>query len=154
METLRAKGRTATPLRYARVAVTSYFRLDRGHPRLTVEVPGSEPVDGVHLAFVSNTDPWTYLDARAMHLNPGCSFDGGLGLFALRTLRMPTVLRHVGQVFLNREPRGENLVRLDDVGTIKVTCVDPVRLQVDGDHLGERTAVEFSSASAALRVAV
>ncbi|SHG45452.1 diacylglycerol/lipid kinase family protein [Streptoalloteichus hindustanus] len=154
METLRARGRAATPFRYARIAVTSYFRLDQKHPRLTIELPGAEPVDGVHLAFVSNTDPWTYLATRAMHLNPGCSFDGGLGLFALRSLRMHTVLRHVAQVFRNSEPRGRNLVRDDDVGTIRVTCARPVRLQVDGDHLGERSAVEFSAAPAALRVAV
>jgi len=155
MEQHRAKGRKATPWRYARIALTSYFRLDHGRPRLTVELPGQETVTGVHLAFVSNTDPWTYLGARPLRLNPGCSFDGGLGVFALRSVRPQTVLRHLAQVaFVTSGPRGGNLLRQDDVERIRVTCSEPVRLQVDGDLLGERTLVEFTAHPSALRVAV
>ena len=50
-----------------------------------VEIPGREPIEGVEARLVSNTDPWTYLGGAAVRTNPGCSFDTGLGLFALRT---------------------------------------------------------------------
>ncbi|WP_189052716.1 diacylglycerol/lipid kinase family protein [Longimycelium tulufanense] len=154
MEQARARGREATPSRYARIAASCFFRLDRRNPRLTVELPGGETVDGVHLAFVSNTDPWSYLGGRPLRLNPSCSFDRGLGIFALRNVRMATVLRHLGQVIRGVEPRGSHLLRSDDVEKIRVTCSEPVRLQVDGDHLGERTAVEFTAVPSAVQVAV
>jgi diacylglycerol kinase family enzyme len=120
-----------------------------------VELPGEEPVTGVRLAFVCNTDPWTYIGSRPLRLIPTCSFDRGLGMFALRSLRPPTVLRHLGQVLRNAdEPKGKHLVLRDDVSHIRVTSAKPVRVQVDGDLLGERRSVNFVSVPAALRVAV
>jgi diacylglycerol kinase family enzyme len=153
VERWRAKGREASPTVYTWMALTSYFRLQRGKPLLTVQVNDEEPVNGLHLAFVSNTDPWTYLGTRPMHLNPNCSFDAGLGLFALRNVRAATVLRHLTQVLrCGAHPHGGNLLRRDNVDTVRVTCERPVRLQLDGDHVGERTAVELVSVPGALRV--
>ena len=91
----RKRGKRTSPTLYARVALAEYLRPAHGQPLLTVELPGREPIEGLKLAFVSNTDPWTYLGTRPIHLNPGSTFDRGLGLFALRTLRLPTVVRHL-----------------------------------------------------------
>lgn len=140
---------------YTRMALTRYFnQLHRG-PRLRIEVPGEQPLEDMRVAFVSNTDPWTYLGNRPVRLNPDCSFDRGLGVFALRTLRLPTVLRHARQVLDGKpNPRGGNLVRLDDVASVRVSSPSPVQVQVDGDLVGERTSVEFRSVPEALQVAV
>jgi diacylglycerol kinase family enzyme len=149
------RGKRASPALYTRVAVTEYLRPSNGRPRLTVEIPGEEPVRDLRLVFVSNTDPWTYLGDRPIHLNRGCSFDGGLGLFALRSLRLPTVLRHLRQATSRKgETRGGNLLRRDNVENIRVNSHEPVRVQCDGDLIGERTFVQFTAVQRALTVVV
>ncbi|MCP2167990.1 Diacylglycerol kinase family enzyme [Goodfellowiella coeruleoviolacea] len=154
VERRRSTGWRPSPTGYARTALSSYSRQLREKTAMTVELPGQEPITGLRLVFVSNTDPWTYLGPRPIRLNPHCTFDGGLGLFGLRQLGLPTVLRHLGQVFRDVSPHGGNLVRRDDVEWVRVSCEQPVHLQIDGDHLGQWSEVEFLAVPNALRVAV
>lgn len=150
----RRRGKRASQALYARIAVAKYLRA-HGKPQLTLQISGEDPVTGLRLVFVSNTDPWTYLGDRPIHLNRGASLDTGLGVFALSTLRLPTVLRHLRQASSRRgEQRGGNLLRRDDVPSIRVTTNEPVRLQCDGDFIGERTSIEFRSVPSALTVVV
>jgi diacylglycerol kinase family enzyme len=149
----RKRGKKASPALYTRIAVTEYLRPARGRPRLTVQIPGEEPVSGLRLVFVSNTDPWTYLGSRAIHLNRHCGFDTDLGVFALRTLRLPTVLRHLGQAISQKgEQRGGHLFRRDDVPGLTITSPEPIRVQCDGDLIGKRTCVQIASVRHALAV--
>lgn len=149
------RRKQASPALYVRTALGHYVRQAARPPELTVQVPGEAPLEGIRLAMVCNTDPWTYLGDRPLSLVPTCSFDEGLGLFALGSLGMPTVLRHVGQILRGApEPTGRHLVLRDDLSHIRVTSPRPVRVQVDGDVLGERRSVNFTSVPAALRVAV
>jgi diacylglycerol kinase family enzyme len=150
----RKRGKKASPALYTRVATTQYLKPAHGGPRLTVEIPGEEPVSDLRLVFVSNTDPWTYLGARAIHLNRGTSFDTDLGIFALHTLRLPTVLRHLGQAISRKgEQKGAKLFRRDDVPMLTITSPEPVRVQCDGDLIGDRTCVKVASVRHALCVA-
>jgi diacylglycerol kinase family enzyme len=149
----RKRGKKASPALYTRIAVTQYLRPSHGRPQLTVTIPGAEPVSGLRLVFVSNTDPWTYLGARPLHLNRGCGFDGDLGVFALHSLRLPTVLRHLRQAVSQKgEQHGRKLFRRDDVPEVTITSADPVRVQCDGDLIGERTCVKVSAVRHALAV--
>lgn len=149
------RRKQASPVLYMRTALGHYIRQAYDAPDLTVELPGEEPIAGVKLAVVCNTDPWTYLGTKPLRLIPTCSFDRGLGLFALHSLATPTVLRHIGQVLRGAsQPKGKHLLLRDDVSHIRVTSARPVRVQVDGDVLGERRSVNFMSVPAALRVAV
>jgi diacylglycerol kinase family enzyme len=149
----RKRGKKASPALYTRVALTQYLKPAHGQPRLTVEIPGEEPVSELRLVFVSNTDPWTYLGTRAIHLNRGTGLDGGLGVFALHTLAVPTVVRHLRQAISRKgETRGRKLLRRDDVPGMRITSETPVRVQCDGDLIGERTCVEISSVRHALTV--
>ncbi|MFD1146613.1 diacylglycerol/lipid kinase family protein [Saccharothrix hoggarensis] len=155
VEQQRAKGRQASPALYARTALTSYFTQRRRPSTLTVRIPDEPSFEDVRLAFVSNTDPWTYLGDKAIRLNPSTSFDGGLGLFALHGMGLPTVLRYVTHLLAtDGNPRGGNLLRRDDVEFVRVTSPEPVNLQVDGDLLGACTEVEFTAVRGALTVAV
>ena len=155
MERARERGREATPTRYVATSLRRWTRARTSPPSLRVEIPGREPVEGVKAALVSNTDPWTYLGARPVRTNPGCSFDSGLGLFALHSLGLPTVLRIVAQVLRpDGDPGVGSVVRDDDVPSLRITSEEPVNLQVDGDHLGRRSDVEFSAVPDALRVVV
>lgn len=152
------RRKQASPLLYARTALTCYARQARRSPRLTVhlpDLPDVDPISDARLAFVSNTDPWTYLGNKPIRLVPNCSFEHGLSLFALLRMAVPTVVRHIVQVLRDRRPpHGKHLVTRDDLSRIRVTCEVPVRFQVDGDLAGEQTSVEFLSAPEALRVAV
>jgi diacylglycerol kinase family enzyme len=149
----RKRGKRASPALYTRVAVTQYLKPTGGEPRLTVEIPGEDPVSGLRLVFVSNTDPWTYLGSRPIHLNRGTGFDSGLGVFALHSLALPTVMRHLRQATSQKgETRGRKLLRRDDVPGLRITSETPVRVQCDGDLIGEQTCVEISSARHALTV--
>jgi diacylglycerol kinase family enzyme len=149
----RKRGKKASPALYTRVAVTQYLKPAHGGPQLTVEIPGEEPVSGLRLVFVSNTDPWTYLGTRAIHLNRGCGFDTDLGIFALHSLRLPTVLRHLRQAISQKgEQRGRKLFRRDAVPAITIRSPEPVRLQCDGDLIGHRTCVKIASVRHALTV--
>ncbi len=151
----RRRSKEASPALYVRTAVTQYLRQLRGGPELTVELAGEQPVSGIRLAFVCNTDPWTYLGTKPLRLIPGCSFDRGLGLFALRRLAPSTIVRHGSQVLRGAsQPKGRNLLYREDVPHIRVTSTQSVRVQVDGDLLGEQNAVDFFSVPDALRVAL
>ena len=155
MERARGRGRDATPARYVATSIRRWTRTRVDPPDLTVEIAGEEPVSGVRLAIVSNTDPWTYLGSRPVRTNPGCSFDTGLGLFALRSVGLPTVLRLIQQILSRDGATGlKSVVRRDDVPALRITSDEPVNLQVDGDHLGERSDVEFVAVPDALRVVV
>jgi diacylglycerol kinase family enzyme len=153
-EVERRRNKTASPLLYASIALANYLQQMLTATDLQIELPDGTR-ETTRLAFVSNTDPWTYLGGKPIHMNPDCSFDGGLGLFALRSLAPPTIARTLSQILLPLgPPSGGNLLRLDDVAEIRVTAGKPVRLQVDGDDLGEHREVKFSSVPKALRVAV
>lgn len=155
MERARGRGHDATPTRYVATSIRRWTRTRLEPPDLTVEIAGQEPVEGVRLAIVSNTDPWTYLGPRPVRTNPGCSFDTGLGLFALKSVGLPTVLRLVHQVLRADGASGlKSVVRHDDVPALRITSDEPVNLQVDGDHLGRRSDVEFVAVPEALRVVV
>ena len=52
------------------------------------------------------------------------------------------------------DPKGRHVIRHDAVPLVRVSCEIPVALQLDGDHLGERSEVEFLSVPEALRVVV
>ena len=149
------RSKKASPALYLRTTVTQYLRQLRAKPALTVELDGEQPVTDIRLAFVCNTDPWTYLGDKPLHLIPGCSFDSGLGLFALSGLAPGTIVRHAGQVLRGAShPKGRNLLFRDDEPHIRVTSAKPFRVQVDGDLLGEQNEVHFVSVPAALRVAL
>lgn len=155
VERARAKGLEASPGRYARTALRHYLRQRRRPSALTIEIPGHEPVPGVRLGLVCNTDPWTYLGNRPVRTNPGCGETDGLALFALLHLGLGTIAPILREMLRKRgDPNGANVVRHDALPLIRVSSPTPVALQVDGDYLGERSEMEFLAVPSALRVVV
>ncbi|MDF0528923.1 diacylglycerol kinase family protein [Tsukamurella sp. 8F] len=154
MEALRDRGKPATPNRYVRTSIRTFFAAARREPTLTVTLPGGEPVDGVHFAFVSNASPWTFLGDRPVFTNPGTDYGSGLGIFAARSMRTVPNLRLVRQM-LSRRPKGPSvghLLRDDDLPELRVTSSVPVATQVDGDHIGARDDVRFWYSPERIRV--
>ncbi|MCI2416763.1 diacylglycerol kinase family lipid kinase [Saccharopolyspora sp. K220] len=155
VERQRSRGRNVTPALYARTALSCYFRMAHREPLISLRIGDEKPIDRLHSVFVSNTDPWTYLGSRPVRMSPETSFDTGLGVFAPHNMNAYPVLQHVAQMLRGRaKPHSRNSIQRADVGYLRVTCTEPLRLQVDGDCLGERSAIEFFSVPDAVRVAV
>jgi diacylglycerol kinase family enzyme len=90
-------------------------------------------------AVISNSDPYSYVGRRAMHIAPGASLDGELTVTVMRTLRPAVVVRaataSVGRIsYLTTSPE---IVQRTDVSSAEVTADAPFPWQVDGDYLGE-----------------
>jgi diacylglycerol kinase family enzyme len=149
----RGRGRAATPTRYLRTTLTEFFRNKRNDPTLTVEVPGADPVGEVHYAFVSNSSPWTFMEAKPICTNPGTTFDTGLGVFAMCSTRVPATLRVASQLLREgAQPKSRILFRVDDVPCVTVRSSGPIAFQLDGDYVGVRNEVRFTSIPNALEV--
>ncbi|MFI2279244.1 diacylglycerol/lipid kinase family protein [Nocardia beijingensis] len=149
----RARGRTATPSRYVRTTVRQFFRAKRKEPGVQVEIPGRDLVDGVHYAFVTNTTPWTYLNATPVHTNPGTRFETGLGVFAVRSMAvLPTLLLARQLLAANGNPKSRNLFREDNVPAVRIEAKEPIGLQIDGDFIGKRDVVDFTAVPDVLAV--
>jgi len=125
----------------------------RKEPSLTLHLPDREPVSGVHFAFVSNSSPWTYANARPVWTNPTTTFETGLGVFATTSTNVWANLGLVRQM-VSKEPRIEakHLIRDDDVAWVRVTSDTPVACQIDGDYLGTRSEMTFTAVPDALGV--
>lgn len=154
VEAQRDKGVKVTPLRYWRVAVPITIAFSRREPTLTLELPDRGPIPGVHFVWVSNTSPWTYSNNRPMVTNPGCSFESGLGVFALDGMKVVPTLRLLRQIcFKGPKPNAKQLIRDDDAAYLKVTSPGaPIASQFDGDYLGLRETMTFRAVPDALAV--
>jgi diacylglycerol kinase family enzyme len=153
VEAQRAKGRKVSAARYIQMAVREMLASARKPPTLTVQVPGAEPVSGVHFAFVSNSSPWTYANARPVWTNPTTTFETGLGVFATTSMNVWANLKLARQM-LSSTPRlqAAHLIRQDDLPWVRVTSDTPVRCQIDGDFTGLRETMTFTAVPDALSV--
>jgi diacylglycerol kinase family enzyme len=154
VEAQRSKGAKVTPLRYWRVAVPVAVGFSRREPTLTLELPDREAIPGVHFAWVSNTTPWTYSNERPMVTNPDCSFETGLGVFAVTSMKVFPTLRLVRQMLSKRpNPQAKQLIRDDDTAWLRVTTNgEPAATQFDGEYLGMRESMTFRTVPDALAV--
>lgn len=154
VEQARRRGRVSTPALYLRSTVSQYFLAsDRRHPSIRLERPGESPEAELATVIIQNTAPWTYLGEREINPNPEASFDLGLDVLAMRQLRVGSTARTVTQFFSNRpDPHGRQVLRLHDVPEFTLLSARPLAFQLDGDYLGEREKVRFTSVPAALRV--
>ncbi len=152
VESRRSTGKEISNALHVRMTIGRYFRSDRRHPRLTLELPDRPPITGVHLVFVSNVDPWTYLSRIPVRTNPGISISTGLGVFAMTSMAIPSALRATSQILTGRSTASRHIIRAHDEPWAQVHSREPIGLQADGDYLGKRTELRFSSVPGALRL--
>ena len=153
VEAQRDKGRKVTAWRYIRTTVPLVLRSARREPTMTLQLPARDPIGGVHFVFVSNSSPWTYANSRPVWTNPTTTYETGLGVFATTGMNVFANLRLARQM-LSKHPRmrARHLVRDDDLPWLNVTSTTPVATQIDGEYVGRREAMTFTSAPDALGV--
>ncbi len=155
VERARRRGRVSTPALYLRSMLSEYFLgTDRRHPAISLERPGEPAIESLANAIIQNTAPWTYLGDRADQPQPG------------RVVRPRP--RRAGAASAARaehvtdgdpdprparpDPHGRQVLRLHDVAEFTLVAAAPEAFQLDGDYLGEREKVRFTSVPQALRV--
>lgn len=166
VEQARERGKTSTPNLYMRSITAQIFsKAERSAPTIQFSVPeqglAREPVE-LSLAIVQNTAPWTYLGSRAISPAPDASFDTGLDLVGLRRptgrIGRATTFAHTAttaiRLLMTGAAQGREMMHAHDLSEFSLAADRPLAFQVDGDYLGERDSLTFSSVSNALRVAV
>lgn len=154
MEKDRAGGRDATPTRYLMTTLRQFFwHTDRREPALTVQLP-EDDVDGVFVAILQNTSPWTYLGALPISPCPDASFDSGIDLFAVRRMSIAAALRLARRMIAGSRAgsTGRSLTVAHDLEQLSVIAHRPVALQVDGEGLGEVSRADLRAVPQALAV--
>lgn len=137
-------------------AVTTWLRhYDRSKPRFALHYPDGSVVDDGYFSLVLNTDPYTFLGNRPLHVSEKAGLDQPLATMTLRSLRLPTLLG-VASAALRGD--GVESGRGVDVRTgidgLRVLGHDPFPYQVDGDYLGEANDLTFRHEPEAIRLVV
>lgn len=151
----RSTGIRASNAMHTRAAFRYFFTAsDRRHPPLALARPGNHTVHGLFCAFVQNTAPWTYAGNQQLNPCPEASFDTGLDLYALRTMRTVAaadqLVRMLGKS--RRPPGGRAALVLHDLDKFTIRATRLLPCQVDGEYLGEQEQVNFRSVPDALDV--
>ena len=95
-------------------------------------------------ALVANGAPYTYAGPWPVHLVPGVTFEGGLGLTAPRSIRPRAIPGLLSYAFTGRgDAEKLDLFRATNLERIEVVCDRPLALQVDGEDLGDVEQVVF-----------
>lgn len=156
MEAQRAAGRAASPTRYVWTAAQEYVGGlgRRGSSPLSLELPGQDPIEGLAMAIIQNTAPWTFFGPFAINPCPRASFDLGLDVFAPHSLG-PLPAARFGLRMLRGSRAGEvpgQLTLLHDEAAFTIRSASPTALQVDGDLMGHIDRVDFRHTAHALRI--
>jgi diacylglycerol kinase family enzyme len=134
----------------------TWFRhYDRSGPRIAVTfADGSEVRDG-YFALVLNSDPYTFLGSRPLHIAPEATLDRGMAAVTFRTIAFIPFLRIIGSALgYGRPVRSQR--RLDlrtDLSSFVVrSLAGALPIQVDGDYLGEVEEATFAHEPDVLRL--
>jgi diacylglycerol kinase family enzyme len=153
VEGKRRQGKRSTHVLYARVGVREFFRADRRHPRVHIELPDGTHFDDVYFAIVANADPWTFVGNRPLHPTPEVTFDTGLALYGRRRMGIGGMLWSMARLSGDHpHVGGRGAYVVHDLETVTVLADEPLPFQVDGDALDSREKVTFRSVPQAIRV--
>ena len=117
---------------------------DRRHPHLVAHFDDGRSVAG-GFAIVLNTNPYTYLGNRAIHLAPEATLDRPLVLVLFRELRADVLVRVLTAALRGSAlPAMRSIEKVLDLSSFTIEAIgDGVPFQVDGDDLGDAHRLAF-----------
>ena len=134
----------------------TWFRhYDRSRPRLAVDFVDGSSVDVGYFTLVVNSDPYTFLGNRPLHIAPEATLDRAMTSVTFRTMSFVPLLRIIGSALgVGRPIRTQRKLDLrTDLTSFTVRALDdPLPYQVDGDHLGEIDVAHFTHEPDVLRL--
>jgi diacylglycerol kinase family enzyme len=128
---------------------------DRRRPAFSLSTAETVVDDG-YFSVCLNTDPYTFLGNRPLHLAPGTSADSKLSVVTFETLALRTMFPVLGSAL----GQGDKVVRHRHVSLARgvsaatVKGPRPVPYQLDGDFVGESEQIELTWEAQALSVVV
>jgi diacylglycerol kinase family enzyme len=131
--------------------LNTFFRTyDRKHPHFTVNTVGrTYPAS---FTVVLNTNPYTYLGNRPLHLAPAASLESALSTVTFTRMPMFGVLTALGRTLLGGGVRGKAVITEDGLTALTIETAKPFPYQVDGDYLGETLRLVFRWEADAIRL--
>jgi diacylglycerol kinase family enzyme len=135
-------------------ALTTWMRhYDRSRPRFVVRI-SVEVVDDGYFTVVLNTNPYTYLGNRPLAIAPEAGLDQPLVAITIRSLDFAKVLPIIASAIVApaRIQRSRWVSYRPGVSEMTVTGHGPFPYQVDGDHLGDATALTLKHEPDVLRL--
>jgi diacylglycerol kinase family enzyme len=144
----------AHPLFVWSALVTWGRHYERSRPSVRVIFPDDVSSDG-YFALALNSDPYTFLGDRALHLVPAATLDRALALVTFRTLAAVPFLRILGSSLgVGRPPAAQSGLDVrTDLSSFTVRAIEsPLPVQVDGEYLGEISVAEFRHEPDVLRL--
>ena len=135
----------------------TWFRhYDRTRPRLAVAFEDGSKVGDGYFLLALNSDPYTFLGNRPLHIAPEATLDRAMAVATFRTISFFPFLRIIASALGYGRPVGSQR-RLDlrtDVEAFRVRSLGGGGLpfQVDGDYLGEVEQAEFRHEPDVLRL--
>ncbi len=137
-------------------AVTTWLRhYDRSRPRFAVHLPDGSVIDDGYFTLVMNTDPYTFLGNRPLHVTDEAGLDEPLAALTLRSLGLGTLLGvAVAALSGRRVESGRKIDLHTGLDGLRITGHGSVPYQVDGDYLGEASELVFRHEPDAIRLLV
>ena len=113
---------------------------ERRRPRFSIR-SGEDRLDQGYFAVFLNSDPYTYLGRRPLHLAPGADLDSGLSVVAFSRLGVRSLTGVAGRALgsgrrVARHPHVWARQGLTEAVVEAFPGPGPVPYQVDGDYLG------------------
>jgi len=154
MEKLRSKGKEATPARYLWTSIRTFFTGNaRKHPAITLDTATDGTIADVHMAIIQKASPWTYLGGLPVNPLPLTDWDTGLGVWAVRNMRVVDGLRYTRRILMQSKAGSTKGLYVGyDLPWFSADANPPTPLQIDGEGLGEIAKATFTSYPQMLRV--
>ncbi|HXW77944.1 MAG TPA: diacylglycerol kinase family protein [Acidimicrobiales bacterium] len=128
---------------------------ERHRPAFSLRA-GATLVDDAYFSICLNTDPYTFLGSRPLHIAPETSFATPLSMVTFESLSlatmMPMLVTALGEGTGTARRRHVSLMTGLEGATIK--GYGPVPYQLDGDYVGEADHIELRWAAEALSIVV
>ena len=146
---------------FVMAALRTWLRdYDRRRAHFSVRVEASDDgatgpaeVSGSLFTVVLNTNPYTYLGHRPLDLSPDAGLDQSLVAVSFTTLTASALLGSLAGALRGGGVRpAEHLVVQTGVRRLRIEHERPFPYQVDGDHLGDTTCLEFLHEPEVLRL--
>ncbi|MBC2682084.1 diacylglycerol kinase family lipid kinase [Corynebacterium sp. 4HC-13] len=148
MEQRRAEGLSASPRRYMRIALQAWSQSKSSQPIITIRTSGARKnvnTEYVPLAFVSNTDPWTYFGPFPARIASGDGIDSGLSVFTVRHSRGWRPLGALLGLLVPPLRRGlaHESITVEAAHAVRLEARSPMEFQVDGEYKGEYSSIDL-----------
>jgi len=142
---------------FAFAAFDTWLRhYDRSTPHFSVEFDDGTRIEDGYFGICLNTDPYTYLGTQPFRVAPAATLDRPMSVVTVRSLSAFRIGRLALSTLRSADgaSTGKGIDVRSDVTWVRISGDEPFPYQLDGDHLGEVTSIEFAWEPDLLRLVV